>query len=201
MKSSILFMAIAAALNAAASSFIDSARAAEVDGGNEDTITTEQISNAEFDSSGLPWDERIHAGTKGINADGTWKRRRNTSDDVFDAVTAELRALVAGSTPAAAVATPVAAAVPSIAAPQAPQAITVPSLPAATPVANDYTKLCDFLAKNTGEGTALDDTWMSAFFKVNATTLPELANDIPRAGRMLDGLRETLKANNIAEVV
>src|SRR4051812_24976982 len=28
------------------------------------------------DGSGLPWDERIHAGAKSANADGTWKRKK-----------------------------------------------------------------------------------------------------------------------------
>lgn len=45
-----------------------------------------------FDTTGLPWDERIHSGNKATNSDGTWKRRRNTPDDVFASVQAELRA-------------------------------------------------------------------------------------------------------------
>lgn len=44
-----------------------------------------------LDSAGIPWDERIHASTKTQNKDGTWTRRRNTEDAVFDAVMAELK--------------------------------------------------------------------------------------------------------------
>ncbi len=63
-----------------------------------------------LDSKGLPWDARIHASTKGTNADGAWKRRKNTPDEVTAAVEAELRALMgivpAKPLPAGAVAVP-----------------------------------------------------------------------------------------------
>ncbi len=48
------------------------------------------------DKNGLPWDERIHAGTKALNGDGTWKKRRGVDDATVAAVTAELT----GATPA-----------------------------------------------------------------------------------------------------
>ena len=43
------------------------------------------------DKNGLPWDSRIHAGTKALNADGTWKKRRGVDDATLAAVTAELQ--------------------------------------------------------------------------------------------------------------
>lgn len=42
------------------------------------------------DKNGLPWDERIHAGTKALNGDGTWKKRRGVDDATVATVTAEL---------------------------------------------------------------------------------------------------------------
>ena len=42
------------------------------------------------DKNGLPWDERIHASTKALNGDGTWKKRRGVDDATIAAVTAEL---------------------------------------------------------------------------------------------------------------
>lgn len=42
------------------------------------------------DKNGLPWDERIHASTKALNGDGTWKKRRGVDDATVAAVTAEL---------------------------------------------------------------------------------------------------------------
>lgn len=62
-----------------------------------------------FDSAWTPWDDRIHSGTKGTNADGTWKRRRNTPDATFAAVMTELKAR--GVAPAA---TPTPAAPPAM---------------------------------------------------------------------------------------
>lgn len=44
------------------------------------------------DSTGLPWDERIHASTKAVNADGTWKKRRGVQELQVNQVEAELRA-------------------------------------------------------------------------------------------------------------
>lgn len=210
MKTSMLFMAIASALSAAASSFIESAKVAEQSGedgvflnGNGTgadtngvaTIAPEQISNEPRDSSGLPYDARIHAETRGVNKDGTWKRRRNVSDEIVDAVTAELRATVGTAAPA-----PVTTAPVVIPPPPAANVVQIP-LPVTAPVANDYTKLCDFLAKNTGEGTSLPDAWVSAFFEANTTTLPALASEPDKAGKLLASLRDTLKQYNIAEVV
>lgn len=51
---------------------------------------------ADVDSTGLPWDERIHSGTKAKNADGTWRARRGMNDAAkVKEVEAELRALMA----------------------------------------------------------------------------------------------------------
>ena len=48
-----------------------------------------------FDSSGLPWDERIHSANRGTNANGTWRKRRGVSDGLIAGVEVELRARVA----------------------------------------------------------------------------------------------------------
>ena len=46
--------------------------------------------SGELDSAGLPWDERIHAGTKTQNKDGTWKIRRGVDKALVEQVKAEL---------------------------------------------------------------------------------------------------------------
>lgn len=86
----------------------------------------------EFDAAGIPWDERIHAGTKGRNQDGTWKRRRNTSDVQFASVMAELSARKAGQQPAAPPAAAPAAAAPVTASSDSMAAspVVIPSAPA-----------------------------------------------------------------------
>lgn len=54
------------------------------------------------DKNGIPWDERIHSdrsgSTGGKNQDGSWKRKRNTPDDTYNSVMAELRAGITART-------------------------------------------------------------------------------------------------------
>lgn len=47
-----------------------------------------------FDSKGLPWDERIHSGSRKFNADGSWRYRKNVPDETKAVVEGELRGLV-----------------------------------------------------------------------------------------------------------
>ncbi len=54
----------------------------------------------ELDLDGLPWDERIHASTKTTIKNGTWKRKRGISEDLYNSVVAELRADYPEQTPA-----------------------------------------------------------------------------------------------------
>lgn len=44
----------------------------------------------EFDKRGMPWDERIHASSKSINADGTWRNKRGIDKETLEAVEKEL---------------------------------------------------------------------------------------------------------------
>lgn len=62
--------------------------------------TTSPVPSAGFDSAGLPWDERIHSGSKALNADGTWRAKRGLNDPAFKArVEVELRARSAAVPP------------------------------------------------------------------------------------------------------
>ena len=54
------------------------------------------------DANGLPWDHRIHAATKTMNADGTWRQKRGLDEAVAASVKAELASVVAVSAPASA---------------------------------------------------------------------------------------------------
>lgn len=167
---------------------LDVMDAALPDADNDPGITVADVTSATLDSSGLPWDARINAGTKTQNKDGTWKRLKGCDDAVYDAVIAELRALHPKA--ATTVATP-----PAVVAPSVPQVPVV-----TVPVANDYTKLCDFLAKNTGQGKVLDDAWIESFFTANGASLPALATDQARAAELLALLRKVFADNNIPEV-
>lgn len=46
----------------------------------------------ELDANGIPWDARIHAGTKVKNADQSWRTKRGADPALVASVTAELKA-------------------------------------------------------------------------------------------------------------
>lgn len=43
------------------------------------------------DADGVPWDERIHSGNKGLTAKGIWQKRRNLAAGYYEQITAELK--------------------------------------------------------------------------------------------------------------
>lgn len=51
--------------------------------------------SVELDKAGLPWDERIHSGSKALKADGYWKAKRGVDPELVKQVEAELRAVMA----------------------------------------------------------------------------------------------------------
>ncbi|MGL5281822.1 MAG: hypothetical protein ACRC8W_08770 [Plesiomonas shigelloides] len=64
-------------------------------------VEEDLTSGLHTDSEGLPWDERIHAGSKTRNQDGTWKARKKRQDmtaeewsDYVTGVKAELKELM-----------------------------------------------------------------------------------------------------------
>lgn len=65
------------------------------------TPTTTAVATAELDTSGLPWDLRIHARTKSKTASGLWTKKRGVDAKLVSTVEAELRAapLNTGGTP------------------------------------------------------------------------------------------------------
>lgn len=63
----------------------------------------------DLDAEGIPWDERIHAGTKTKTKPGLWKAKKGVNDEALvNSIKAELKARAAGGVPA-----PVAAAAPA----------------------------------------------------------------------------------------
>lgn len=69
------------------------------------TVTT----TVELDKNGIPWDERIHAGTKRKNADGTWSLKKGVDKELAAQIIAEYQS----------------------AAPAAPEKLAAPTAPAA----------------------------------------------------------------------
>ena len=95
------------------------------------------VAGVDLDAKGLPWDNRIHAGTKRKNADGSWTAKRGVDPALVAAVEAELRQVM-GAAPAAPLASAVPAPPPT--APIAPVVasapqVTAPPAPAVAPAA------------------------------------------------------------------
>ena len=86
----------------------------------EQTETGATVTTVELDKNGIPWDERIHAGTKRKNADGTWSLKKGVDKELAAQIIAEYQ-----------VAAPTTTTVP--AAPAAPAKPGVPSAPPAAP--------------------------------------------------------------------
>lgn len=96
------------------------------------------------DAQGLPWDARIHAETKALNKDGTWRRRRNLDPAILEVVEPELRGQTAAPAAVPLPPAPVAAPPPppppppSPPIPPLPPVSSVPPAPSATAAAHTY---------------------------------------------------------------
>lgn len=97
---------------------------------------TTHAGGVDLDKHGLPWDGRIHTGTKRKNADGSWTAKRGVDPALVASVEAELRQVMGAPAAAPLASAPVAATVTAPAAvvappPPAPVAGAAPSMPAA----------------------------------------------------------------------
>lgn len=99
-------------------------------------------SGVDVDKHGLPWDGRIHAGTKRKNADGSWTAKRGVDPTLVAQVEAELRAVMGAPAaaplapaPTAPIPAPQAATVTTPTAGVASSAVAVPAPPAPAPAA------------------------------------------------------------------
>ena len=102
----------------------------------EQTETGATVTTVELDKNGIPWDERIHAGTKRKNADGTWSLKKGVDKELAAQIIAEYQS-AAPSAPTAPE-KPSAPAAPSAPTPPAPpSAPAKPGVPPAPPKADD----------------------------------------------------------------
>lgn len=104
------------------------------------------VANVLVDSTGLPWDARIHAGTKTQTVKAVWKMKKGVDDALVAQVTAELRQLM--SIPAKQFVPLNAPPPPSeAAAPSAPVAPAAPLPPAAQQsiVPTNFVEMCTYI--------------------------------------------------------
>lgn len=96
----------------------------------EQTTTELPGEGVELDKNGIPWDERIHAGTKRKNADGTWSLKKGVDKELVAQIIAEYQSAGGGVEAPAAPSKPSAPAAPS--APTPPSPPSAPSKPSAS---------------------------------------------------------------------
>jgi len=97
------------------------------------------VAGVDLDAKGFPWDNRIHAGTKRKNADGSWTAKRGVDPTLVATVEAELRQVMGAApaaplAPAAAFPAQPAAPVTTPTAGPASSAVAAPAPPPAAPV-------------------------------------------------------------------
>jgi len=132
------------------------------------------------DSTGamVPWDERIHAGTKSTKADGGWKAKRNVDKALVAQVEAELRAAMAipvpnapaDPVPVAGSATPTPATAPIVTpltptpapAPVTPTPATPMTAPVASATPGSITTLPALMKAATGAGKTPEEMLAAA---------------------------------------
>lgn len=66
----------------------------EVPVSDDAPVTAEDAGAPDFDSAGMPWNEKIHASSRATVADGTWRKKRGVSDELVAEVEAGLQAAI-----------------------------------------------------------------------------------------------------------
>lgn len=97
-KISLTFNDISAAL-AASLIALASGGAVTAQTEDEDDAGPVNVAAGAVDSSGLPWDERIHAPSKNTVKDGTWRKKKSVEPATVASVEAELRGRMASPVP------------------------------------------------------------------------------------------------------
>lgn len=151
-----------------------------------------------LDKSGIPWDERIHASSKSLTADGLWRKKRGVEESLIAVVEAELRALMGLPAPAPVMVAPappnptVAAAVPI---PAAPTSVPVATVEASAPPNADgrqgFVNLVGRASSLIQANKLTQAELMSACGSVGVPSLPLLANRldlVPQVTEMVEAI-------------
>ena len=142
------------------------------------------------DSAGHTWDERIHASSKAVVSDGTWRLRRNLDPAVLNAVLAERGVAPAPATPATPGAWPfptdgvppppppsdatTLSTEPSVGVPPPPPAVT-PAAPAATGTLT-FAAFMQRVTAAIGAGTIAQTDVAAALAAESVASIPLLAS-------------------------
>jgi hypothetical protein len=139
------------------------------------------------DSSGLPWDARIHASSKTTNADGTWRAKRGVDPILVRKIEGELRGVMAIPAPA-----PVPAATQAVLIPPAPPAVPVPAPVQITPqMQADFVALVGRASSAMNAGKITEAEVNQCAQSAGVPSLPLLGSRLdllPQVAAMIDGI-------------
>lgn len=161
---------------------------------DEETGAPANVQPGEVDAAGFPWDERIHSGGKTKSEAGVWRNKKGLTENVKNAVIAELRSLGYGvtSTAAPTITPPIQANVPI---PQ-PVAAPVPQ-PAPQPVGPDFPTVMALISKGASSNPPIFDgayiSWLCQNFGLgdNLTALASRPD-------LIAGVYEQVKVDTVA---
>lgn len=148
--------------------------------------------DATLDSRGFPWDERIHAATKALNADKSWRYKRNVDKDLIPTVETELKGLQALAAPIVPK-PPVVPAPPTVtAAPTPPAPPITPAAPPAAPAAptaeGEFIRLMRKITAAQGANKVTKDATLSMLSDAGIQGLMAMKNGTPEQLAMFEAL-------------
>ena len=167
-----------------------------------DKVTGGELPEGTLDAEGLPWDERIHSAGKRMTGKGVWQRRKNTPDDVYNAVRAELSqpstapvqplvsleygtptvAAVPEYAPAPQYASPAPQYTPPVSVPQYALApvpeYSAPAAPAPEPTAPTYDSIINRINAGVNSGTYKVENIPSLMQQLGVQNIPQIKDDI-----------------------
>ena len=149
-----------------------------------------------LDKAGLPWDERIHASSHSLTADGYWRKKRGVEDALVSQVEGELKAVMGLPAPAAQVPPPPPATVEVTALPvtaevPAPPATSAVPAPPAQSDRDAFIKLVTESSAAIVAGRLTQEELAAAVASVNVPSLPLLSNRpdlVPQVATFIDAL-------------
>lgn len=135
---------------------------------------------ATVDKTGLPWDERIHASSKAMNADGTWRSKRGVDPMTATQVEMQLRQVMAAPPPSPS----------SVPDPPPPPPPSIP-VPATAEAQNAFVSLVGRASAAISAGKLTQDQLQKVVDSVGIPSLPMLAirmDLVPQVAQLIDGI-------------
>lgn len=127
------------------------------------TSTTAQAGAVELDKEGVPWDERIHSGSRALTEKGVWKKRKGVDDNLYRTLTAQLKAQVSGNAGVAIqteqAAQPAGVSLPGAGVQLPGAAPALPALQLQPAVDPNYTELVALVGRGINAGV-INDAWV-----------------------------------------